>query len=131
MMSNPFEYINAINFTKKDLMTGTENDVLAEKNYNPYVTNRSLSYFVDTLHAANEMNQNAHLDHKMQFHYLIHTVRPKKRFSKWAKKQSDVDLDLVKEYYGYNNAKAETALTLLTPENLVSIRQRLYNTGGM
>jgi hypothetical protein len=128
-MSNPFDYVNAVNFTKKDMMTDTDNDELAEKSYVPFMTNRSLSYFVDTIQYANEMNMNHHLDNKLQFHYLLNSVRPKKRFSKWVKKQSDSDIEVIKEYYKYNTVKAEAALELLTPEQLIIIKKRLY-TGG-
>jgi hypothetical protein len=128
-MSNPFDYVNAVNFTKKDMMADTDNDELAEKSYVPFMTNRSLSYFVDTIQYANEMNMNHHLDNKLQFHYLLNSVRPKKRFSKWVKKQSDSDIEVIKEYYKYNTVKAEAALELLTPEQLIIIKKRLY-TGG-
>jgi hypothetical protein len=128
-MSNPFDYVNAVNFTKKDLMTDTDNDELAEKSYVPYMTNRALSYFVDTIQYANEMNINHHLDNKLQFHHLLNSVRPKKRFSKWVKKQSDSDIEVIKEYYKYNTVKATSALELLTPEQLIIIKKRLY-TGG-
>jgi len=130
MMSNPFDYVNAINYTKKDMMTDTDNDELAEKSYNPFMTNRALSYFVDTIQYANEMNMNHHLDNKLQFQHLLNSVRPKKRFSKWVKKQSDSDIEVIKEYYKYNTAKAEAALELLTPERLIKIKKRLY-TGGI
>lgn len=128
-MSNPFDYINAINFTKKDLMTDTGNDDLAESGYVPFLTNRALSYFPDTILYANEMNMNNHLDNKLQFHYLINSIRPKKRFSKWAKRQEDNDIEALMEYYGYNRTKAEAAISLLSPDQLKSIRKRL-NKGG-
>ena len=129
-MSNAFDYVSAINFTKKDLMTDTDNDELAEAGYVPFLTNRALSYFPDTILYANEMNMNHHLDNKLQFHYLINSVRPKKRFSKWAKRQDSDDFEAVKEYFKYNNAKTEQALTLLSPEQISIIRKRL-NTGGI
>jgi len=128
-MSNVFDYVNAINFTKKDIMTGTENDELAESGYVPFIVNRSLSYFPDTLMYANEMNMNAHLDNKLQFHHLINSIRPKKRFSKWAKKLEDNDVEAISLYYGYNNAKSEAAISLLSPEQIQQIKKRL-NRGG-
>ena len=128
-MSNPFDYVNAISYTKKDLMTDTENDELAEAGYVSYLTNRSLSYFPDTIMYANEMNMHHHLDNKLQFHYLINSIRPKKRFSKWAKRQEDNDLEAVKQYYGYNNAKGEAALSLLSPDQIQEIKRKL-NKGG-
>jgi hypothetical protein len=128
-MTSPFDYVNSITFNKKDMMTGTENDELAEKSYVPFVVNRALSYFPDTILYANEMNINHHVCHKLQYHYLINSIRPKKRFSKWAKKQEDNDLDAVIQYYGYNREKAEQALSLLSPEQLTELKQRL-NKGG-
>ena len=101
--TSPFDYINAINTTKKNLMRGSNNDRIAEKEYSPFLTNRALSYFNDTIGYANELNQRHHLDSLLQFEYLLNIVRPKKRFSKWVKKDNDRDMSLVKEYYGYNN----------------------------
>ena len=129
-MSNPFDYVSAINYTKKDLMTDTDNDDLAEKGYVPFVTNRALSYFTDTIMYANEMNMHNHLDNKLQFHYLINIIRPKKRFSKWAKRQEDNDLEAVKAYYGYNNANGESALSLLSPDQIKEIKKRLDKGGS-
>lgn len=124
-----FDYVNAINFTKKDLMTGSDNDQLAEKSYVPFVVNRSLSYFPDTIMYANEINGLHNIDNKLQFHYLINSIRPKKRFSKWAKKQDSDDFDAVKQYYGYNDAKTQQALTLLTPDQIKIIKNRLIEGG--
>lgn len=121
---NAFDYVNAINQSKKDLMTGTENDELAEKGYVPFVTNRSLSYFVDTVLYANHMNIHHILDNKLQFHYLLNTIRPGKRFSKWAKRE-DGDLQLVMQYYNYGVDKAKQALLLLSDEQLSMIKMTL------
>ena len=74
---NPFEYTNAINYTKKDIMV----DDVAEKAYSSYMINRQLSYFPDTVLAANEMNRNHHLDNRLQFDFFINIIRKKKRFS--------------------------------------------------
>ncbi len=126
---NPFDYINAINTTKKNLMVGTENDRLAEKGYDPFLTNRALSYHNDTIGVANEMNTRHYLDKKPQFEFFINTVRPKKRFAKWVKKQKDSDVAVVKEYYGYNDIKARQALTILTDDQLTDIRIRIDKGG--
>jgi len=128
-VTSPFDYVNAINFNKHDLMTGTENDELAESGYVPFLTNRSLSNFPDTILYANEMNMKHHLDNKLQFHYLINSIRPKKRFSKWAKRQDSDDFEAVKEYFKYNNTKTEQAISLLTPEQITKIKNKL-KTGG-
>ena len=125
MTTNPFDYLTAINDTKKDVML----DDIAEKGYNAFMVNRGLSYFNDTVLFANEMNLNAHLDNRLQFDFLINIVRKKKRFSKWFKPEIVSDLEVVKEYYGYNNEKARQALTLLSPENITIIKKKV-NKGG-
>jgi hypothetical protein len=129
-MTSPFDYVNAINFSKQDLMTGTENDELAEKAYVPFLTNRSLSYFTDTIMYANEMNMNHHLNNKLQFHYLINSIRSRKRFSKWSKRQDSDDFEVVKMYYKMNDAKTLQALALLTPDQIKTIKKKLI-TGGV
>src|SRR6056300_437486 len=128
-MSNPFDYVNSINQTKKNLMRGTENDQLAEKGYNPFLTNRALSYHHDTIGLANEMNQRSNLDHKLQYEFLLNTVRPKKRYAKWDKKEDHGDLAAIKEYFGYGDSKALQALTTLTDEQILLIRKRLEKGG--
>ena len=94
---NPFEFVNAINDNKKDLMV----DDLVEKEYLPFIVNRQLSYFQDTIFAANEMNVQSHIDKKLQFHFLLNIIRKRKRFTKWGKPDVIDDMDAVKEYYGY------------------------------
>ena len=110
-------------------MRGSNNDRIAEKEYSPFLTNRALSYFNDTIGYANELNQRHHLDSLLQFEYLLNIVRPKKRFSKWVKKDNDRDMSLVKEYYGYNNTKAIQALSILSPQQLNNIREKLEKGG--
>jgi hypothetical protein len=125
MTTNPFEYLTAINDTKKDVMV----DDIAEKGYNAFMVNRGLSYFNDTVLFANEMNLNAHLDNRLQFDFLINIVRRRKRFSKWMKPETASDVEVVKEYYGYSNEKARQALTLLTPEQIIDIKKKVYKGG--
>lgn len=122
---NPFEYMNSINYTKKDIMV----DDIAEKSYNAFMINRSLSYFQDTVFFANEMNRYHHLDSKLQFQFLINIIRKRKRFSKWNKPELDSDMDVVKEYYGYSNEKARQALTLLTPSQIEELRKKVSKGG--
>ena len=110
-------------------MNGTENDNLAEKSYNPFLTNKALSYFADTIMFANAMNCNHTIDNKLQYYYLINTIRPSKRFSKWVKKELDSDLEAVMEYYGYNNRKAKTALQLLSSDQVKTIKEKLDKGG--
>jgi len=122
---NPFDYVNAINHNKQDLMT----DDLKEKAYNSFLVNRSLSYFPDTVAAANIVNQYHHLDKKLQFHFLLNIVRKRKRFSKWQKQTVFDDVEAVKEYYGYSNEKARSALSLLSPDEIEEIKKRIYKGG--
>lgn len=126
---NPFDFVNSINLTKKDLMVGTENDELAEKGYAPFIVNKALSYFPDTLLYANEVNRLAHIDNKLQYHYLLNSIRPHKRFSKWVKKEDSDDLEVVKDYYGYSNEKAYQALSILSKDQLNYIKEQLEQGG--
>lgn len=121
----PFDYLNAINMSKKDIMV----DDIAEKKYVPYVVNRSLSYFPDTILFANEMNLNAHLDNKLQFQFLLNVIRKRKRFSKWAKPEKVSDIEVVKEYYGYSNEKARQVMGLLSNEQMSTLRKKVYKGG--
>jgi len=104
-------------------------DDLTEKSYSAFMVNRGLSYFNDTVLYANEMNIHHHLDSKLQFHFLINTVRPRKRFSKWLKNSDPNSLDIVKEYYGYSNEKARQVLSLLSDNEINELKLRL-NKGG-
>ena len=122
---NPFEYLNAINYTKQNIMV----DDLAEKGYNSFMVNRGLSYFNDTVLMANEMNQHAHLDNRLQFDFFINIVRKKKRFSKWNKPETASDVEVVKEYYGYSNEKARQVLTLLTSDQIDELKKKVYKGG--
>ena len=122
---NPFNYLNAINYTKQNIMV----DDLTEKAYNPFMVNRSLSYFNDTVLFANEMNQHPHLDNRLQFDFFINIVRKKRRFSKWNKPETVSDVEVVKEYYGYNNEKARQALSLLTSKHIDELKKKVYKGG--
>ena len=122
---NPFEYCNAINYTKKDIMI----DDVAEKAYAPYMVNRQLSYFNDTVLAANEMNLKHHIDNRLQFDFFINIVRKRKRFSKWVKPEQISDLDVVKKYYGYSNEKARQVLTLLSTEQINELKNKVARGG--
>ena len=122
---NPFEYLKAINESKKDIMV----DDLSEKEYNPFIINKGLSYFKDTVLYANEMNKNHTLDHRLQFDFLINIIRKKKRWSKWIKADEVANLELIKEYYGYSNEKAKSALTLMSNEQIEQLKMRIYKGG--
>ena len=120
------DYLNTLNYSKDDLM---EDDPGWKKNYPPYVINKCMSHHMDTLMFSNEMNRYPNLDKDMQYSFYLNTVRPKRRFSPWGKKQQVKDLNLVKQYYGYSNEKAKQALRILSPQQLDYIRTKL-NKGG-
>ena len=123
---NPFEIVKAVTHTKENLMV----DVHAEKGYTPYMVNRALSFFVDTVFQANEMNRNYHLDNKLQFDYLLNNIRPRKRWSQWLKPEKIDNIDIVKEYYEFSNEKAKNALEILSVDQLEHIKQKL-DIGGV
>ena len=122
---NPFQYLSAINDTKQDIMV----DDISEKQYNAFMVNRGLSYFYDTVLLANEMNQRAHLDNRLQFDFFINTIRKKKRFSKWMKAKEEDNIKVVKEYYGYSNEKALQAMTILNDDNIEQIKAKVDKGG--
>ena len=122
---NPFDYLNAINSTKNDIMV----DDIAEKSYTPFMVNRGLSYFADTVLLANEMNLNHHIDNRLQFDFLINIVKKKKRFSKWLKAKDIENLEVIKEYYGYSDEKAKSVLSLFNDEDINELKNRIYKGG--
>ena len=121
------DYLNSINFSKEYLMD--EQDPQWEKNYAPFIINKCLSGFIDTIIFANEMNVNHQLPSKLQYDFFINIIRKRKRFSPWLKKEKIQNLDAVKSYYGYSNEKAQQALKILTPEQITFIKSKL-DVGG-
>ena len=121
------DYLNSINFTKQDLMA--DGDVFWEKKYPAFIVNRCLSYHNDTLPIANEMNGYHFLPNKVQNQFLLNIVRKKKRFARWAKVEKLSNLEYVKEYYGYSNEKAKTALSILTKQQIELIKKSLQKGG--
>ena len=122
---NPFDYLNSINDTKKNVII----DDATEKTYNSFMVNRSLSYFNDTVVLANEMNRYHHLDNKLQFDFLINIVRKKKRFSKWLKPEENAEIEVIKEYYSYSNEKAKQIHSLLSRDQINELKKKV-NRGG-
>ena len=129
-MSNPFDYVNSITTSKKNMMRDSENDALAEKDYNAFLINKALSYFPDTLLHANLMNQYHQTDKRPQYEFLLNSVRPKKRFAKWVKDAGDKDLEVVCAYYQCNRNLGKEYLSLLSSEQLNIMEQQL-ETGGI
>lgn len=128
---NPFEYINSITHTKKDLMDVVSDQSVAgvRTGYSSFHTLRSLSYYPDCVLAANVINRYHHLDDRLQYHFLLNIIRKKKRFSKWIKADPISDIEVVKTYYGYNNTKAKQALSLLSSDQIKIIRQKVDQGG--
>jgi hypothetical protein len=116
------DWLNSINFSKEDLL---KDDPSAIKEYNPFVINRLLSGEIDSVLYANEMNMNHHLDKDIQYSFYLNSLRKRKRYSPWIRKDATKDLDYVKSYYGYNNEKAEQALKILNQTQIDFIKQRL------
>jgi len=123
-------YLKSLNSQKLHLMDDPDTEIEAEKDYRPYIVNRCFSNFPDTLLHAQEMNLHPFLDNRMQYDYLFYAVRKRSRFSPWHKAIKPEDLDLVKEYYGFNNTKAKEALKILTDDELDAIRL-VMNKGGL
>ena len=121
------DYLPAINHTKKNLMDS--DDVTWEKKYPAFMVNKVLSGFQDTVMLCNEMNRNHFLDRDMQFQFLLNSIRSKKRFTPFLRASKIKDIECVKEYYGYSNEKAKTALDILTKEQLKLIKDSLYKGG--
>lgn len=122
---SPFDFINAIHHSKEALIV----DDWSEKQYSPWLINKGLSYGADTVIYANEMNSRPHITARLQFDFLINTVRPRKRFNKWLKPETVDALETVQEYYGYSIDKARQVLPLLSDVQLETIKKRL-NKGG-
>ena len=121
------DYLNSINFTKKDLMKSEDKEWI--KKYPAFIINKILSGFQDTIMLVNEVNRNHFLDKDMQYSFLLNSIRSKKRFSPFLRASKLKDIDLVQEYYGYSNEKAKTVLDILTKDQLKLIKEKLYKGG--
>jgi NACalpha-BTF3-like transcription factor len=113
------DFLNSINDTKENLM---DSDTNCERLYTPYVINRCMSYFSDTILHANQMNQFAGAPNKLQYDYYMNSIRKRKRFSKWLKNESSEDIELIKQYYNYSEKKAREALEILGEYGISRIR---------
>ena len=122
------DYLNAINWTKVNLLDG--DDLTWEKKFPPYIINRCLSQHIDSIMMANAMNQRHNLSKRLQFHFLINSIRKRKRFGgKWTNASKSKELEYVKEYYGYSNSKAKEALNILDKKQLNFIKEKLDKGG--
>ena len=121
------DYLNAINHTKEKLLDSE--DEMWEKKYAPFIVNKCVAPFPDTIMLVNEINQRHHLDKKLQFDFLLNSLRTRKRFTSWAKASKNKNLDIIKEFYGYNNEKAKSALDILNDEQIKTIMNSLDKGG--
>jgi hypothetical protein len=126
-MSNPFDYVNSILQNKKNLIV----DELTEKDYSPFLVNRTLSYHKDCILYANEMNRRHLADKKLQYDFLLNTVRSQKRpFAKWVKAEKSEDLECIKQVFGLSDQKAREAKRLLSDEQIQKLKEQT-DTGGL
>ena len=119
-------WLNSINLVKNDLMEEDPDNI---RQFSPFIINKCMSGHIDTVMVANEMNLNHGLDKDMQYKFYLNSVRKRKRYSPWLRKDKVKDLDVVKSYYGYSNEKAQQALRILSPEQIDYIKSKL-ETGG-
>tara|TARA_B110000211_G_scaffold178331_1_gene201611 strand:+ start:340 stop:795 length:456 start_codon:yes stop_codon:yes gene_type:complete len=122
---SPFDFANSINYTKENLIV----DDWSEKQYSAFIVNKAMSYSKDTVKLANEMNSRPHIDAKLQYDFLKGIVRKAKRYNKWLKPEKEERLQLIKDYFGYNNTKAQEAMRILTEDDLMRI-EKLMSRGG-
>ena len=122
---SPFDFINSINYTKEHLIV----DEWSEKQYNPFIVNKGLSFSPDTTIVANEMNSRPHVAKNMQYEFLTNIIRKRKRFNKWIKPEKIEALEIVKNYYGYSTEKARQALQILSSSQITALKQKLQKGG--
>ena len=122
------DYLKAINKTKENLMDS--DDKMWEKKYAPFIVNKCVAPFPDTIHLVNEMNIHHHLDSKLQFDFLLNSLRPRDRYTPWLKAKKIKNIEYVKEYYGYSNEKAKAALDVLNDEQIKTIKDSLSKGGN-
>ena len=125
-MADLKDWLNSINLTKEDII---KDDPELVKKYSPFIINKCLSAHIDCIMFANEMNMNHHLSKDMQYSFYLNSLRKKKRFSPWLRKDKIKNLDVVKSYYGYSNEKAIQALKILSKEQLNYIKTKI-DVGG-
>jgi len=123
---SPFDFLNSINYGKEDLIV----DDWSEKQYPPYLVNRGLSFHPDTVITCNMMNSRPHIEKKLQFDFLINSIRPRKRYGKWMKAQEIELIEMIKQYYCYSTEKARQVASLFEDTQIKLLKQKLEK-GGM
>ena len=121
------EYLKAINLSKEPLMDSA--DEMWEKKYSPFISNRCLNPFSDTILLVNEMNIYNGLDNRLQFHFLLNSIRTRKRFAPWLKSSKINNLETIKEYFGYSDQRAKEVLNVLTDEDISYMETKLDKGG--
>ena len=121
------EYLKSINQTKENLMDS--DDPMWEKKYSPYIINKCIAPFNDTIMFVNEINMRHHLENKLQYDFLLNTIRPKNRYAPWVRGSKIKDLEFIKEHYGYSNEKAKVALQILSNDQIKTIKDSLSKGG--
>ncbi|MBA94886.1 MAG: DNA polymerase [Rickettsiales bacterium] len=125
----PFKFfLGSINITKENVLLDDSNGKIEEA-YNPFIINKTLSYFPDTIMQSNTMNQFFDIDKKLQYEFLLNSIRKKKRFSRWIKSNIEENVDTVKQYYKVGNEKAVEILSLLNDEQISIIKSELSEGG--
>jgi hypothetical protein len=120
----PFDFVDLVLHKKKS------DEELDFKDYAPFIVNRSLSYHLDCVLYANEINFWPSIDKDMQYQYLLNSIRPiKRKFAPWQKSKNDENIDCVKTYFGYSNQKAKEALRILTDEQIAEIKRKTDKGG--
>lgn len=127
---NPFDFINAVSFTKEDLIKNHDTPDQIEKQYTPYVVNRGFTNFEDTILHANEMNMRHHLFHAAQFDYYRGALRKRKRFSKWPKADKSTDLDAIQQVYDCNRTVAKLYYKALSQDDMKTVKNKLTIGGS-
>lgn len=121
------DYLNSINYSKEKLLDSE--DEQWEKKYPPFIINKCVAPFPDTILLVNELNQLHHVDKKLQYDFLLNSLRSRKRYTPWMKAKKLKNLEYVKEFYGYNNEKAKVALDILDDEQISAIKQKMRKGG--
>jgi hypothetical protein len=126
---SPFDFINSVSQSKKDIIRNSDSPELAEKLYKPFLVNKGLSYFQDTIMFSNEINRLPIIDNKLQYDFYLNSIRPLKRYAKWVKKVDSDDFNAIQEYFQLNNSKTAEALSLLSSDQVNLVKQKLQKGG--
>lgn len=114
---SPFDFVESVSLTKKNLLDQGR----SEGEYVPFLTNRALSYHADAVLYANELNQNHHLDRRLQYDFLRAALRPRTRRGSWSRPDDKAEVEALGWYYGLGPDKARIALTIMSPDHVKTI----------